>query len=124
MISGYFGYQATVEKLKMRRNGFGIYVPWLFGAILYVYCIVMHIPEKHWHTAYILAFFAFIIAYGFQVINYMGHYHWSNIYWRNFLFFGFPMYSLGRFLHKIQTENQITNKILFIIWGRRTFVRC
>lgn len=173
MVSGYFGYRVTREKLEQRRSrivslcvkafiGYlllymvtgwynhtmpelwqsvsdsqnlllflfcnwttpmvGVGHIWYLFAIWYVYFIVPHImTEKAWHFAYIFAVAAILFAYGFQIFNHFGHYQWLNVYWRNFLFEGLPMYAIGHYLHKLKLEGKVTKELLFGIGGGQRY---
>lgn len=103
---------------------------WFLFALLYCYLIFLIVNKKNWYKqAYILIpilIALHIVSRG--VIQYFGliDEKINIVYYRNFIFMGFPFFMLGNFIHKHEEKiiNKFSNKKLLGLIGLGLAISC
>ena len=82
---------------------------WYLFALIYDYLLFKFINKHNlYKLSYIYSIIAIIVVYMVEVCNYYYKLGFSEIYWRNWLFVGFPFMMLGHLFHK--KEDVFVNK--------------
>ncbi len=93
---------------------------WYLFAMIYVYLLYKLISKYNlYKPSYIYSFISIFGIYLFEIINKYYELGVETIWWRNFLFLGFPFFMLGHFIHKnekkVKAEEKRLKKVLGIV---------
>ena len=103
---------------------------WFLFALLYCYLIFTIINRRNWYKGAYIAIPILIVLHIVSrgIIQYFNLIDENiNIVWyRNFIFMGFPFFMLGNFIHKYEEKivNKFTNKKLLMLIGAGLAISC
>lgn len=89
---------------------------WYLFALMYVYILVKFVHEhKLTKFSYIYSVICLIAVYVLECIKFYKGWRFESIWWRNFLFFGFPCFMIGNYFNKQREKMNFEAKTFKII---------
>ncbi len=125
-LANEFTYKKVWNLIVFNQWG----ILWFLFALLYCYLILIPINKYDWYKkAYILIpVLIGLLIFARGIIQYLALIpeEINIIYFRNFIFMGFPFFMLGNMIHKYENHllNKITGKRLILIMCAGTTISC